>query len=78
MYTEEELNNMTLDELKQAIRGELQQISEKLEARTKIIPPDIPMKDILKAMETTFTPVDDTDLSDAFADPLVFEANTLF
>ena len=73
MYTEEELNNMSLDELKQAIRGELQQISEKLEARTKIIPPDIPMKDILKAMETAFNPIDDIDKSDAFADPLVFE-----
>ena len=78
MYTEEELNNMTLDELKQAIHEELQQVSERIEAHTKLIPPDIPMKDILKAMETTLTPVDDIDISDAFADPFVFEANTLF
>ncbi len=73
MYTEEELNNMSLDELKQAIHEELQQVSERLEARTKIIPPDIPKKNILKAMETTLNPIDDIVISDFFADPLVFE-----
>lgn len=73
MYTEEELNNMSLDELKQAIHEELQQVSERIEAHTKLIPPDIPMKDILKAMKTTFNPINDIDTSDAFADPLVFE-----
>lgn len=78
MYTKEELDNMSLDELKQAIHEELQQVSERLEAHTKIIPPDIPKKNILKAMETTLNPVDDIDLSDAFADPFVFEVNTLF
>lgn len=66
MYTEEELNNMTLDELKQAIHEELQQVSERLEVRTKLIPSDIPMKDILKAMGTTFNPIDDIDTSDAY------------
>lgn len=66
MYTKEELDNMSLDELKQAIHEELQQVSERLEAHTKIIPPDIPMKDILKAMGTTFNPINDIDTSDAY------------